>query len=65
MKIYVLEAFSMEPYDGATWPAKAFRDRRTAEAFAEAHKTKVFNQDLKNYDYGWAYSSHIIELELV
>ena len=65
MKIYVLEAFSLEPHDGPNWPAKAFRDKRTAEAFAESHKTKVFDENLEEYDYGWAYSSHITELELV
>lgn len=65
MKIYVLEAFYMEPYDSYSWPAKAFRDKRTAEAFAEAHKTEVFDENLEEYECGWAYSSHITELELV
>lgn len=62
-KIYVVSAMSMEPYESHFHPSKAFYSRKEAEEFIKAHPD-TYDADPEEYDYGWAYSTHIQEITL-
>lgn len=62
-KIYIVSAFSMEPYSDGQWPVKGFYTREEAAAFIESNP-EVYDADPDNYEDGWKYASWIQEIEL-
>jgi len=63
-KIYIVSAFSMEPYSETGFsPRKAFYTRKEAEEFVKNHPD-TYDADPEEHDYGWAYSTYIQEITL-
>lgn len=65
MKVYIVNAFSAEPYDNSFgWPHKAFFKKEEAEKYVEKCGHTVFDENMEDYDYGWMVSSIVTEIDV-
>lgn len=55
-KIYIVESFSLEPYENYTRPAKAFKTKQQAEEFVRQHKGR--------YDEGYSRWDETLEKQV-
>lgn len=64
MKVYVVEAFTAEPYENYRWIHAIYSSRGKALASLPQNEYQVFDEDMENYQYGYMISEHIQEVEL-
>lgn len=64
MKVYVVEAFTAEPYEDYRWIHAIYSSRDKALASLPQNEYQVFNEDNQNYEYGYRISGNIQEVEL-